>query len=567
MPENSDQPVPSDQHGSGNVPEIEILDSLKAAWLHRKMIASKETRNLITAIELENFKGIGERIRLELKPITLLFGPNSAGKSTVIQALHFAREVFERYNLDPDITVAGGRHIDLGGFLNIVHRHEPEREIKLAFELDLRETKLPTYYNPSGLRKVVDYEALEFAQNIESARVSFSVARMRFLNETSLLVKEYAVEINGLPLARIVTPTLRSGTTLTDINYRHPLFANMQLMAHLAKIAEREIEGYETGLGVIFSELHVGQTQDSLPRWKQCLSLETLADPDLVDKATLEFAEGMVDFLDDFNPMMSQLIVGPGEILLKCLQDFRYLGPVRETPPRNYHPPRTPDPSRWASGLAAWDWLTIASDKTVSEVSDWLSRTDRLNTGYRLERRQFKRLDMNNPEVVELMAGNAHGEAAGARQIMNDFPTESQLVVFSEHHNLALMPHDVGIGISQLLPVVAASLGEEQRLVMMEQPELHVHPRLQAELGDLFIEATRDLHQKQFIIETHSEHLALRLQRRVREKKLTPEQITIVYVSDSTNGMRVQQLRLDEEGDFMDDFPGGFFPERLSELR
>ena len=56
----------------------------------------------LTAIELENFKRIGPRQRIELKPITLLFGPNSAGKSTILQALHYVREILERKNVDPD---------------------------------------------------------------------------------------------------------------------------------------------------------------------------------------------------------------------------------------------------------------------------------------------------------------------------------------------------------------------------------------------------------------------------------------------------------------------------------
>ena len=77
----------------------------------------------IAAIELENFKGIGPRQRVELRPITLLFGPNSAGKSTVLQALHYAREILERHNVDPDVTIAGGL-LDLGGFATLVHQHD-----------------------------------------------------------------------------------------------------------------------------------------------------------------------------------------------------------------------------------------------------------------------------------------------------------------------------------------------------------------------------------------------------------------------------------------------------------
>jgi predicted ATPase len=71
-----------------------------------------------------------------LKPITLLFGPNSAGKSTILQALHYVREILERGNIDPDVTIAGGL-IDLGGFATLVHNHELQRAVRLKLSLDL----------------------------------------------------------------------------------------------------------------------------------------------------------------------------------------------------------------------------------------------------------------------------------------------------------------------------------------------------------------------------------------------------------------------------------------------
>jgi hypothetical protein len=576
MPDDRDTPSQWDKDQAIEQARIDlqhIRDSIQ-----RKLDAARnsKTRNLLTAIEIENFKGIGERVRLELKPITLLFGPNSAGKSTILQALHYAREIFERRNLNADKTMAGGQFVDLGGFLNVVHGHDPLREIKLAFELDLRKISLPTYYNPKGLRKVVDYEELEFAQNIESAKVSISVAMKSFREEITYLVTDYAVEINGEPLARLSTPTLRSGTVLTDINYRHPVFANLEIMGHLAAIADHEKQGYETNVGIVFSELAVEQAIDSLPRWKQCLSLATLADPEVVEAATREFAEAMVAFLDDFNPMMSQLIVGPGEILLKCLQNFRYLGPIREIPPRNYQPPSSPDPSRWASGLAAWDWLASASDKEVQRVSDWLSQEDRLNTGVELVRKQNKRLDMSDRLVVDLMTGRAFDEAEDTRLALHNVPTETQMMLFSQTKNLLLLPHDVGIGISQILPVIVAAMGEEQRLVMIEQPELHVHPRLQAELGDLLIETAlcSPDGRHEYLIETHSEHLILRLLRRIREltegtsnrTPLTPDDVAVHYLEQYQSGTIVRLLRIDDEGEFIDRWPHGFFAERAKEL-
>jgi predicted ATPase len=92
----------------------------------------------ITSITTANFKGIADPVTIPISPITLLFGKNSAGKSTILQALHYLREVLENRRPDPDRTLVGGDVIDLGGFQALVHRHELDRRIRIhvAFSLD-----------------------------------------------------------------------------------------------------------------------------------------------------------------------------------------------------------------------------------------------------------------------------------------------------------------------------------------------------------------------------------------------------------------------------------------------
>ncbi|HGY54550.1 MAG TPA: hypothetical protein ENK44_02500, partial [Caldithrix abyssi] len=101
----------------------------------------------ITKIYLENFKSIKDRQVIELKPITLLFGPNSAGKSTVIQALHYMREILLRQNFNADRTMYGGDVIDLGGFRNLVYNHDISLPIVMRFDLNLEKLDFPSY-NP-----------------------------------------------------------------------------------------------------------------------------------------------------------------------------------------------------------------------------------------------------------------------------------------------------------------------------------------------------------------------------------------------------------------------------------
>lgn len=131
--------------------------------------------------------------------------------------------------------------------------------------------------------------------------------------------------------------------------------------------------------------------------------------------------------------------------------------------------------------------------------------------------------------------------------------------------NTSVTHRDVGIGISQVLPVLVTAYASKNRLIAMEQPEIHLHPALQAELGDVFIEAAFGDRKNTFILETHSEHLILRLMRRIREGKVKPEDIGVVYVEPSPSGSKFTELQLDEDGDFIDEWPGGFFEESFRE--
>lgn len=111
-------------------------------------------------------------------------------------------------------------------------------------------------------------------------------------------------------------------------------------------------------------------------------------------------------------------------------------------------------------------------------------------------------------------------------------------------------------------------LARQNSVVCIEQPEIHLHPALQAEIGDLLIAATSETGQaNQVLVETHSEHLLLRVQRRIREGLLDPKNVAVVYVDRDAEGeARVHRLRLDDGGTFLDEWPSGFFEERMNEL-
>ena len=149
---------------------------------------------------------------------------------------------------------------------------------------------------------------------------------------------------------------------------------------------------------------------------------------------------------------------------------------------------------------------------------------------------------------------------------------------------------DVGSGIGYILPVlcslfdtskvsentyVRSPLGVRNFTGFIQQPELHLHPALQAALGDAFIESSGPV--KQIFVETHSEHLLLRLLKRIRqthldvaiapELRLHADDLCVLYFDPSIDGTtKVKRLRITEDGEFMDRWPRGFFGERDLEL-
>jgi predicted ATPase len=137
----------------------------------------------------------------------------------------------------------------------------------------------------------------------------------------------------------------------------------------------------------------------------------------------------------------------------------------------------------------------------------------------------------------------------------------------SEEVNLT----DVGFGISQVLPVIVGCFyAAPHSTILLEQPELHLHPAVQSEMGDLFIEA---IHARQggvdrsiqFIIESHSEHFLHRLQRRMAEGGLKQEDVALYFCKNGVGESLLEPLDLDPCGNITN-WPDGFFGDDMGDL-
>jgi len=121
----------------------------------------------------------------------------------------------------------------------------------------------------------------------------------------------------------------------------------------------------------------------------------------------------------------------------------------------------------------------------------------------------------------------------------------------------------VGFGVSQVAPIIVQGfLSPRNSCLLIEQPEIHLHPNAQADLGDLFIEFANQ--GKQLLVETHSQYILYRVLRRIAERTFEASRLRVFFVARSAEGSRVEQLGMDQRGR-ISNWPKGFFEEGYEE--
>ena len=558
----------------------------------------------LTRIEIENFKGIGTSQTINLQPITLLFGPNSAGKSTILQALHYLREILERHNADPDQTIAGGL-TDLGGFATLVHNHNLANPIRLKVEIDLSDEQgselLPL--NSGTSLNDVDFEELRIRyivgenSELKDYAIIQDIGLAIEVRWSDLLHTPYVaslnIELDGRPALNLISPPQKGRAQLTNFNFSHPLFSAIVDPIYESDVDELTVDNLlEQELTHfarhVFAEV-ILHSEDGMPSLAVDTELGAMPDLDSELKTDLRDPDVKKFELETETPrvrglrrLLDELMLGPVRIVRDCLRAMTYIGPLREIPERGYSPRLSPDESRWAQGLAAWDLLCTNTDgKLLDRVNSWLSGEQKLQTGYSLVKTQFKEIPVPGPLSQYFEHGLTEDDIGDVQELYALLNFRTEIALRDTEKGIIVAPCDVGVGISQMIPVVVGCLRDKAGILLIEQPELHIHPAIQVRLGDLFVytsQSEKDYvnSQKSLLIETHSEHIILRILRRIRETTenelppgatgLKPEDLSVIYVDKTEEGVQLRNLRVDEEGEFIDRWPKGFFDERTDEL-
>lgn len=224
-----------------------------------------------------------------------------------------------------------------------------------------------------------------------------------------------------------------------------------------------------------------------------------------------------------------------------------YLGPLREYPKRDY---------TWAGAQPAD--MGRRGEKVIDAILASRDRKEKISrgrgrTGYTLEGYVgywLKELNLIHSFKVEPITPDS-----------NLF----RVKVKRTRDSAEVLITDVGFGVSQILPVLTICYYvPEGSVILLEQPEIHLHPTVQAGLADVFIDAIKN-RKVQIIIESHSEHLLRRLQRRISEESI-PADNAALYFCETADGLsKIRNLELTLFGDITN-WPEGFFGDEMGEI-
>jgi AAA15 family ATPase/GTPase len=590
----------------------------------KNKLPSKKINQAINALKVGNFKAFSDLQHIPLRPITLIYGANSSGKSSILHSLLLAHHAINnKGELDIYRTEAGGDSVDLGGFGQYIYKRDRTSQVQWAVDLDPQKLTLLD----SGLSP--DLGLMALLEDIKQLTVGVGIGT-RASGKGPVRIRSFYLEADR---ESILTMSSRpqGKLQLDTLNLDHPVIKRL-----IQAIIDSETfslnstpEEFYTVINELVPNI-TAEAYDFFPRKLQLKENEALVS--FPSNRPSDSPEDAVKTF--FLYRLNQLIPSITRNIETEIKHLRYLGPFRTYPPRHFALSRQQDENWDSGGGYAWDIL-LKDAQVRQKVNDWLGDSDRMKSPYEIAVRYLlptMELEKELPSIVNkelhdflaflIMGLNSRGYSNSLAEIeriadsiqsstvnydepdailpdiqeiintTSDIDTAietwinklnekisdkvSDLVLIDKRSDTVVSHRDVGIGISQVIPILVSCYGLSDSLVAIEQPEIHLHPKLQAELGDVFIESALGQQKNRFILETHSEHLLLRIMRRMRETynnelpegvlPITPEDVSIVFVETMPNKTIVRKMPLNQRGELVKAWPGGFFEEELDEI-
>jgi len=543
-------------------------------------------------IGIQNFQGVREYTKIPLAPLTLIYGQNSAGKSTIHDAQLFINGYFSGQwdnKTTKEYLERWANHNRTSEPLTKGYLGNPEDVVIIVSSITggddywdwQQKTPYQNRYSLTGLPEML----FNRSQDIP---IPFRMD-VHFSNSfDDWIIRQISVYLGDEIFAEFIFDDwikldIQDGYALLRINKNHLVYSFLN--------------GYFEGGIAPFSKYPYHQ-DDAGDNWF------LFFDMDITGSLELKNLIGWYDVDEcfwDSNP--SSEILKFRTFILSLLQipvvgiaknlNFASVPPLRPIPSKHnavfrFHLNDHHDKSGWEALAEQICFKTMhentggmkdSSFSCLDKINNFLSYESFLNTVYEITGEclflvplhLIMQANHSNEEMFELIRNNE---------------VEVHLKLINKANGCLIEIEDVGVGISQIIPVLTAIIISNDSKTnsykaFIQQPELHLHPKLQAQLADAFIE-TVNSHLKSgnfptFIIESHSEHFLLRLLRRIREshksdnkdklRGLSSKDVSVLYVDKSDDGTsKIYPLRISPEGDFIDRWPHGFFTERDGDL-
>lgn len=445
---------------------------------------------MLTSLRIKNFKAWKDTGDVRLAPLTVIFGANSAGKSSLGHLLLALKQTAESTDRKRALHLGDSTSfIDLGTFRDCLHGHNLKATLDFAVEWTV----------PAGL-SIKD--PLVDEKTYDGDRMSLEVSLA-------------ANELEQPEISRIAYSLQNpKGEEVLDATFSRASSGKLDLSAKQLRFIKS-----------------VGRKWPLEPPEKFYRISET-------SRARFQNA----DFLADF-ALETERVLG----------SLSYLGPLREHPRPTY---------AW-SGNTPGDVGMMGQD-TIAALLAATTAGRKLNKGYKQALKPFQEFIAERLIQLGVIHSFRVKPIAKGRK-------EYEVLIRTRAGSPEVKLNDVGIGVSQVLPaLVLPFYCQPNSIIWMEQPEIHLHPQVQAELADVFITATQACERGaprnvQLVIESHSEHFLNRLQRRIAEGEIAEEQVAVHFCRDTPDGNELEPLRLNQFGD-IENWPENFFGDEMADL-
>ena len=462
---------------------------------------------MIKTLRLQNFKAFEDSGDVDLKPMTVLAGPNSGGKSSILQSLLLLKQTLDG---PPEIDLSlDGNFLQFSGFSDLVFGKPPLSRCRVTFDFGL-ETPMPRRVIDRYFPDLVWPEEPEEVTLRSQVRLSFSYKKRDGKSAVVLDCFEVSSKLQGVDGPRLTG-------TLKNQNYRVDLpVEGVELPEHLRNRKIRTVNGLH-----FIPHFLVFESGGEEGRHRSLIRLDPI-------------------FLRPFLNLQEEIE-----------ENLEYLGPLRERPQRAYLHSGNPMTEIGESGRYAAQILWIEKDKKVSYLPALGEETKQV-TLMEAVNDAFVKLGLLQPVDVR-----------SEKSIMYQI-----LFALSGLRTRKLVTiADVGFGVSQLLPILVLALrSNESSILLLEQPEIHLHPKLQANLADFLL--TLASQGRRIVLETHSDHFINRLRRRIAEdhsdKLKDLVNILFIHPPHDGHGSTIESLRVDRFG-VIENWPEDFLPEAANE--